>query len=493
MNTNHIIHKARAILYFFLVFNLNGLTAQNQENYKYIISPHDVFSAWNVDILEVSNYYYVLSNGQPSTIYPQKIPIVTIYNKDLNEIERIQLAREDIGFSPMNFFYESNYFYVFGGALDNKQIYKPCLAKFDNHFNLVQPFYIYTLDDTLEYVVNDVLIVNKNEFVLLTLQIQTDSIGQPIFNGRIFHINNQGNVLQNVLFPNAFFYQDIVATDSHYFVSTWTSFLMEKFCKNSLNKVDTLSVERYDREIPEGTMISVGNQLIRSNTAPRVYDECWEDYPYPLTEGDRSIVFLNEDMSIKSRLIVGKRCANDGGGRKNIHYLNPDSIYYAYKTQGEYIGDNISIANFSWDGKLNFDYHLDIAEDSLPFRDIHRCKALSNGGLLVSGIAGKSATATDDSRGFLLLYHPPKNVGINELQVADCELQIYPNPANNQLRIKNYELRENTDIQIFDIVGKLLQSKIVNLQSEIILDVSHLSSGLYFLKIDNTMVKFVKE
>ena len=59
-------------------------------------------------------------------------------------------------------------------------------------------------------------------------------------------------------------------------------------------------------------------------------------------------------------------------------------------------------------------------------------------------------------------------------------------------RLVNYELREDTDIQIYDVVGKLLQSKIVNLQSEIVLDISHLASGLYFLKVDNAVVKIVK-
>ena len=76
--------------------------------------------------------------------------------------------------------------------------------------------------------------------------------------------------------------------------------------------------------------------------------------------------------------------------------------------------------------------------------------------------------------------------------VKSNEIHVYPNPTSNQLRITNCELRENADIQIFDIVGRLLQSKIVNLQSEIVLDISHLSAGLYFLKIDNTVVKIIK-
>ena len=69
---------------------------------------------------------------------------------------------------------------------------------------------------------------------------------------------------------------------------------------------------------------------------------------------------------------------------------------------------------------------------------------------------------------------------------------VYPNPTTGQLIIDNGELTiEN--VEIYDVVGRLLQSTIVNLQSEIVLDVSHLARGMYFLKIDGKTVKFSKE
>ena len=76
-------------------------------------------------------------------------------------------------------------------------------------------------------------------------------------------------------------------------------------------------------------------------------------------------------------------------------------------------------------------------------------------------------------------------------------ISVYPNPAINQLTINNEQLITG-NIEIYDIVGKLLQSNPefssgVNLQSEITIDVSHLANGLYFLKIDNKVVKFMKE
>jgi len=61
-------------------------------------------------------------------------------------------------------------------------------------------------------------------------------------------------------------------------------------------------------------------------------------------------------------------------------------------------------------------------------------------------------------------------------------LRVYPNPAKNELIIENEQLKiEN--IEIYNVMGQLLQSKIVNLQSKIEIDVSHLASGIYSLKI----------
>ena len=85
-------------------------------------------------------------------------------------------------------------------------------------------------------------------------------------------------------------------------------------------------------------------------------------------------------------------------------------------------------------------------------------------------------------------------VGVKQLQVTSYELQVYPNPVNYELRIINYE---GGKIEIYDVVGQLLYqiNKSTNKQinNEISIDVSHLSAGMYFLKVDNRVVRFVKE
>ena len=68
--------------------------------------------------------------------------------------------------------------------------------------------------------------------------------------------------------------------------------------------------------------------------------------------------------------------------------------------------------------------------------------------------------------------------------------KTYPNPTTGQLRIENGELKiEN--VRIFDVLGQ----EIFNFQFSTFnsIDISHLANGMYFLKIDNKVVKIVKE
>jgi len=87
-------------------------------------------------------------------------------------------------------------------------------------------------------------------------------------------------------------------------------------------------------------------------------------------------------------------------------------------------------------------------------------------------------------------------VGIVGANGYSPELQVYPNPTKNELRLQNYELQENSVIEIYSVVGQLVYqiNKSTNNQiNNITIDVSHLDNGMYYLKIDNKVVRFVKE
>jgi len=69
-------------------------------------------------------------------------------------------------------------------------------------------------------------------------------------------------------------------------------------------------------------------------------------------------------------------------------------------------------------------------------------------------------------------------------------LRIYPNPTNYELKITNYE---GGEVQIYDLMGRTLMSLRTLEFPETTIDVSHLPSGMYFLKIGEKTARFVKE
>ncbi len=76
---------------------------------------------------------------------------------------------------------------------------------------------------------------------------------------------------------------------------------------------------------------------------------------------------------------------------------------------------------------------------------------------------------------------------------------IYPNPTQNELYIKSQKSKTgNLKIKIFNVEGKLLSLQNLNFENQASLNISHLSSGIYFLNIEseNGMVevkKFIKQ
>jgi len=79
--------------------------------------------------------------------------------------------------------------------------------------------------------------------------------------------------------------------------------------------------------------------------------------------------------------------------------------------------------------------------------------------------------------------------------VKSSEIKVYPNPAKNELIIENENLnKENETVQIIDFSGRIIIiSQFEPSNSQLTIDVSHLQSGIYLLKIGNYRSKFIKE
>jgi hypothetical protein len=78
-------------------------------------------------------------------------------------------------------------------------------------------------------------------------------------------------------------------------------------------------------------------------------------------------------------------------------------------------------------------------------------------------------------------FETPINVGVKDYET---HIMIYPNPATNELTITNYELRI-TNVELFDVLGRKqkTENRRQSAESGILIDISDLTSGVYFVKI----------
>jgi hypothetical protein len=82
------------------------------------------------------------------------------------------------------------------------------------------------------------------------------------------------------------------------------------------------------------------------------------------------------------------------------------------------------------------------------------------------------------------------------LQLSSIEkpmIQVHPNPCSNQLIINLNELTNVSKLSILDYSGKLLMDIDLNLHpNSITVDISNLAQGIYFVKMKDTNIRFVK-
>lgn len=79
------------------------------------------------------------------------------------------------------------------------------------------------------------------------------------------------------------------------------------------------------------------------------------------------------------------------------------------------------------------------------------------------------------------LVLPESTTGINEV-VKTMNFNIAPNPSDGFLNLNFGTISPNVEINVFGIDGKLIHSKTLKHKASASLDLSHLDSGIYFIK-----------
>ncbi len=105
-----------------------------------------------------------------------------------------------------------------------------------------------------------------------------------------------------------------------------------------------------------------------------------------------------------------------------------------------------------------------------------------NGKVILSGVA-------DTYGGELWMFEPEFNTGLHNFSESD-RITIYPNPASEYLQFSNIGQEiSNDEIEIHNIEGKIMKSYPFSDR----VSISDLIPGIYFITINNTVSKFIKE
>ncbi|MEE4256038.1 MAG: T9SS type A sorting domain-containing protein [Bacteroidales bacterium] len=111
-----------------------------------------------------------------------------------------------------------------------------------------------------------------------------------------------------------------------------------------------------------------------------------------------------------------------------------------------------------------------------------------------SGGMGEYDDRVSDHRPVGLKLAFPEVFGTDDRSLAQNQIKIYPNPANNSIRIKGWN-KSTSDYRIFTTSGKEVMSG-THIAGETI-DISHLRPGLYFMSLKSEngskVMKLVKK
>lgn len=111
--------------------------------------------------------------------------------------------------------------------------------------------------------------------------------------------------------------------------------------------------------------------------------------------------------------------------------------------------------------------------------------------LLVNDLKYISASAAwiVGSGGTILAYSSSVTpTSLNNNKNSNQLIALYPNPAQNFVTIKN--VADNKLVEVINTLGQVILKQ--NISNER-LNISHLQKGIYFVKIDDSLVKFIKE
>jgi len=155
-------------------------------------------------------------------------------------------------------------------------------------------------------------------------------------------------------------------------------------------------------------------------------------------------------------------------------FNNTDSIYTHYVDDG-----SITLLNFSATGNINFQYKISFPSyyEKTPY--VRGMKITEDGEVIISTFS--FITPPYGRASWLIKFNPKGLISLTNVETKEKEtIHVYPNPAkdfiNVDIEATNFK---QSEIELFDMQGKLVKKAKLNSKQGNRIDVSNLNSGAY--------------
>jgi hypothetical protein len=83
-----------------------------------------------------------------------------------------------------------------------------------------------------------------------------------------------------------------------------------------------------------------------------------------------------------------------------------------------------------------------------------------------------------------------KTLNIEKISKPSLNINVYPVPATNEINVE-FNSSKKTDYKIYNVFGQQLKNGIITAYEKI--NIESLSHGIYYLKVGQTTIRFIKE
>jgi len=269
------------------------------------------------------------------------------------------------------------------------------------------------------------------------------------------------------------------------------------------------SLFKFVRQLPDGSYIVAGglNDSNYSPPPPRVWllklsslgDTLWtKTYTYYagtthtyvedlIIANDGGYVMtgyiINNSLPAKNDLWMLKTDAE--GNTCNIDTLSIGcSEYYCYAAVSAsaytiYLPGSNTV-NFSGSGLNPTSWYWDFGDGTTDTTE-NPTHSFDSVGLYTVTFVADNDTCSDTA---YVVINVVNFVGLNEIVISGLELEVYPNPTDDLIHIKNIPYDEQYRIKVYNLMGELMFSQALNNKNNSAINLAGLANGLYLLVVE---------